>query len=672
MFTGIDEVDWASLRHAYGSAEDVPVLLRGLASADPVERASALDGMYGAVHHQGMVYDSTLACVPFLLALAVEEGVAERGDLVELLVSIGRGRGPAEAALRAEAQVFVVLVGDRDPGVRRAAARGLVRFLDQPARVLGVLRQRISVERDDRVLLALVESLGLFVRRFPAHAAEALDTLLALGTPPYDPGLRLAALGQLAGCAPDLLPADLVPRVVGLLGERSERRRSGLRERDDIDCPDTLTGRLRQLRPSDEEGAQLVRTLHTALGGRVADRIVLLEGQLSAPDSTDRCNGVWMSAGLFREWRADHSALVALVGEQLGAEADRLRDAASSVLGELFHLAAPAADHLHALVIARPDLWTQRWERGAPALGGALKALARSGDPRAAPVLAELLARPAVPDDLGRVIVHLGRSAAPLAPALRYRLGRVPLDSPETSDRAVPLLSALTALADREAVPGVLRLLRGMPDGVRSGQPVVASAVRALDVFGVGAEDVVPVLRALLDSECAGVAAGALWSVEGDASVVLPSLLRELASSDGQRRRVAADVLARVGVSARVASDGLARMVEAECVEERVAGARALWRVTGDAGRVLPVLGSAWTGHPRVRGAVAACLVGMGTAGAPLHDLVTAELAASRRHLARAGGHGSQDVLEDERLLGLCREVVAGGCAESGGKGWRA
>lgn len=669
MFTGIDEVDWASLRHAYGSAEDVPGLLRGLASTDPVERASALDGMYGVVHHQGTVYDSTLACVPFLLELAVEEGVAERGELVELLVGIGRGRGPAEAALRAGAEVFVVLVGDRDPGVRRAAAEGLVRFLDQPARVLDLLRQRITVERDDRVLLALVESLGLFVRRFPAHASEALDTLLALGTPPYDPGLRLAALGQLAGCAPDLLPADLVPRVVGLLGERSERRRSGLHGRDDIDCPDTLAGRLRRLRPSDEEGAQLVRTLHTALGGRLAERIALLEGQLTAPDSTDRCNGVWMSAGLFREWRADHSALVALVGEQLGTEDSRLRDAASSVLGELFHLAAPAADHLHALVIARPDLWTERWERGAPALGGAVKALARSGDPRAAPVLAEVLAGPVVPDDLGRVIVHLGRSAAPLAPALRRRLGRVPLDSPETSDRAVPLLSALTALADREAVPEVLRLLRGVPDGVRSGQQVVASAVRALDVFGVGAEGVVPVLRGLLESDCAGVAAGALWSVEGDAPAVLPSLLRELASPDGQRRRVAADVLARVGVAARVASDGLAGMVAAECVEERVGGARALWRVTGDAERVLPVLRSAWTGHPRMRGAVAACLVGMGAAGAPLHDLVATELAAPRRHLARSGGHGSRDVLEDERLLAVCREMVARGGAAWGGEG---
>ncbi|MGX9885596.1 HEAT repeat domain-containing protein [Streptomyces sp. NPDC002276] len=661
MFTGIDEVDWASLRHAYGSAADVPELLRGLAAEDLAVRAGALDGMYGAVHHQGRVYDSTLACVPFLLALATDEGAAERGELVELLISIGRGHGSAEAVLKAEAEVFVTLVGDRDPGVRRAATEGLVRFLDQPARVLGLLRQRITAERDDRALLALVESLGLFVRRYPAHAVEALVTLLALGVPPHDPGLRLAALGQLAGCAPDLLPADLVPTVVDLLGARSERRRSGLRARDDIDCPDTLAGRLRRLRPSDEEGAQLVRTLHTALDGRVTDRIALLEGQLTAPDSTDRCNGVWLSAGLFREWRGDHSALVALVGEQLGTEDYRLRDAASSVLGELFHLATPAADHLHTLVSARPEQWTQRLERGAPALGGVLKALARSGDPRATPVLAEVLARPVVPDDLGRVIVHLGRSAAPLAPALRHRLGRVPLDAPQTSDRAVPLLSGLTALADREAVPEVLRLLRGMPDGVRFRERVVASAVRALDAFGVVAEDVVPVLRGLLDSECAGVAAGALWSVEGDASAVLPSLLRELAGADGRRRRVAADVLARVGVAGRVASDGLARMVGAECVEERVAGARALWRVTGDAERVLPALRSAWTGHPRVRGAVAACLVGMRAAGAPLHDLVEAELAAPRRHLARSGGHGSQDVLADERLLGMCREVVAGG-----------
>ena len=683
MFTGIDEVDWASLHHAYGSAEDVPGLLRGLASTDPVERAGALDGMYGAVHHQGIVYDSTLACVPFLLALAAGEEVADRGELVELLVGIGRGHAPeetaeagdgsgaADAAVRAGAEVFAVLLGDRDSGVRRAAAEALVRFLDQPARVLGLLRQRITVERDDRVLLALTESVGLFVRRHPAHSSEALDILLMLGTPPYDPGLRLAALGQLAGCAPDLLPADLVPTVVELLGERSEQRRSGRLTWDHPDGPDpdTLAGRLRRLRHSDEEGALLLRTLHTALGGRVGDRIALLEGQLTSPDAADRCNGVWMSAGLFREWRADYAVPVELIGEQLDAGArpllgtavsDRLRDAAVSVLGDLFRLAAPAADHLHTLVTARPDLWVERWERRAPTLGGPLKALARSGDPRATPVLAQVLAQPVVPDDLGRVIVHLGPSAAPLAPALRHLLGRVPLDSPETYDRAVPLLSALTALADREAVPEVLRLLRGMADGVRWRPRVVESAVRALDVFGGGAAGVVPVLRGLLESECAGVAAGALWSAEGDASAVLPVLIRELAGPDAVRRRAAAEVLGRLGASARGAVPGLSRLVEAECVWERTAGACALWRVTGEVEGVLGVLRSAWVEHPGVRGVIAACLADMGAVGAPLYDLVEAELAAPRRHLARSGGHGSQDVLEDERLLEVCREARVG------------
>ncbi|MCG0063477.1 HEAT repeat domain-containing protein, partial [Streptomyces tricolor] len=97
MFTGIDEVDWASLRHAYGSAEDVPGWLRALASADTAERATALDGMFGAVHHEGRVYDSTLACVPFLFALAAREEVPDRGCIVELLVSIGgEGVGGAE------------------------------------------------------------------------------------------------------------------------------------------------------------------------------------------------------------------------------------------------------------------------------------------------------------------------------------------------------------------------------------------------------------------------------------------------------------------------------------------------------------------------------------------------------------------------------------------------
>ncbi|WP_234539231.1 HEAT repeat domain-containing protein [Streptomyces shenzhenensis] len=657
MFTGIDEVDWAALRHAYGTAEDVPGLLRGLASPDAAEREVALDGMYGSVHHQGNVYDSTLACVPFLFALASRPEVPDRGAIVELLVSIGaESAGPrARAAVRAGAAAFVPLAADACPGVRRAAAGALVRFLDGPARVLALLRRRIAVERDEQVLLALIEALGLLVRHRPAQAAGAVALLAAQSGPPYAPTARLAALGQLGLGAPERLPGDLVPTAVRLLRERSERRAAG---GDRVDT-DTLVGRIRRLRPSDEEGSYLLRTLHRALDDRVADRIALLVGQLSSPDPMDRCNAVRMSAGLFRGWRADFTTPVELIGRQLGRGQDQLRDAAVSVLAELFGLAAPAADELHALVTVRPDLWVRTWERGRPSLGGPLKALARSGDPRAVPALSQLLARPVAPAGLGFEIAHLGPAAAPLAPALRHRLGRIDPDSPRAAELAAPLLAALTALKDPVAVPEVLRLLRGAPDGLGAREALVGQAVRALDALGTAARAAAPVLRGLLDTRHAAVAAGALWSAEGEADAVLPVLLRELTLGRSRGARTAAGQLGRLGPAARDALPALHRLAGSGRVGERTAAAEALWRIGGDPEPVLPVFRTAWSENPCTRGAIAGCLAAMGPAGAPLRDLLTAELATARRHTARPGGFGSHDIAQDERLLSDCRQALA-------------
>ncbi|SOD89047.1 HEAT repeat domain-containing protein [Streptomyces sp. Ag109_G2-15] len=657
MFTGIDEVDWASLHHAYGSAEDVPGWLRGLASADAAERQTALDGMYGTVYHEGNVYDSTLACVPFLCSLAGREAVPDRGCIVELLVSIGAESGDARAreAVRADSEVFVSLLGDPDPGVRRAAAGAVVRFLDGPARALDLLRQRIPVERDDRVLLALTEALGLLVRRHPEYSAAALDLLTAQSAPPHDPGLRLAALGQLALGAPDLLPADLVPTAVRLLRDRSARRARV----PEPSGNDTLVGRIRRLRPSDEEGAQLLRTLHTALGGRTGDRIALLTGQLTSPDPMDRCNAVCMSAALFRGWRADCAGPVALIGAQLDTEQDRLRDAAVSVLAELFGLAAPAADDLHALVTARPDLWTHRWERGSPALGGPLKALARTGDRRAVPVLAQVLAGPVVPGGLGHEIAHLGPAAVPLAPALRHHLARVPLDSPAADALATPLLAALRAVGDRHAVPEVLRLLSGAPDGLGARERLVGPAIETLDALGAAAQ-AAPVLRELLHTRHAAAAAGALWSAGDGLSVVLPVLLRELTQGEPGSRRLAARQLGRLGPAARAALPELRRAARSGQARERTSAACALWHIGRDPEPVLPVFRAAWSESPRTRGPIARCLTAMGPAAAPLRDLVTTELTAPRRHTAREGGYGSHDIAVDEALLRTCGEVLSG------------
>ncbi|MET9898853.1 HEAT repeat domain-containing protein [Streptomyces sp. NPDC006446] len=681
MFRGIDEVDWASMEHAYGNAADVPVLLRGLASPRPQERETALDGMYGAVHHQGDVYDSTLASIPFLFSLAGRRELPDRGGIVELLASIGGedsgddlgehgendavpGEDPedpeddnnhamARAAIRAGARVFLDLVADGDAEVRRAVPSALVRFHDEPPRVLALLRERLADETEESVRLALVESLGLFARLYGESAAPAVDRLVSLCATPHEPGLRLAALGQLASCAPDRLPADLVPTVIGLLHTRSQRfRRSVEPTRTSTD---TLIGRLRRMRPADEEGAQLLRTLHKALGARTADRIALIEGQLSSQDTADRCNAVWMSAGLFREWRGAYEEPVALIGEQLGSDEEQLRYAAVSVLEFLFTLAAPAADRLAALVESDPD----SWGCGTATLGRPLKALARSGDARAVPALAEVLRHPVVPNETGYTIGHLGPAAAPLAPLLRERLGAVPLDSPETYSRAAPLLYGLGTLRYAAALPEVLRLLHGTPRELRLRDALMKALARALGAFGAGAHEAIPALRELLTGESGAAAADALWSVEADAEAVLPPLLRALGSErDTGGPRVAAEALGRMGAFAAPALPGLRGLAASTEVWERTAAACALWDISGDPEAVLPVFRAAWRQNPYVRGTVAACLVRMGGAGAPVHDLVRTELASPRRHRARPGGHGSDDVLQDERLLGHCRAAL--------------
>ncbi|MEU1414348.1 HEAT repeat domain-containing protein [Streptomyces sp. NPDC005731] len=671
MFIGIDEVDWASMEHAYGSAEDVPMLLRGLVSRLPDERERALDGMYGAVHHQGDVYDSTLACIPFLFDVMGRTGLPDRGSVVELLASIGGtdlededfpddtdadrpdNYAMARAAVRAGAETFFGLTEDADPQVRRAAAHAVVRFADGPARVFAVLRRRVEREADGSVQTALIEALGCFARLHPRSPLPAVDLLHELYGTLTDPGLRLAALGQLAGRAPERLPKDLVPTVVALLRERSRVPRAP--RTDDRPETDTLVGR--RLRPADQEGSRLLRTLHAALGGRTVDRIALLSGQLTSPDVADRCNAVWMSAGLFREWRGAYEEPVALIGDQLAADDARLREAAVSVLEDLFELAAPAADRLAALVAADPECWVRRWEHGAPTLGGPLRALARTGDPRAIPALAAVLGQETVPHDLGYVVAHLGPEAAGLAGPLRARLRCVPPDSPDVCGHAGTTLHALALLRDPAALPDVLRLLHEVPGDLPRREALTESAVRVLDALA--APEAIPVLRGLLDGECAVPAAAALWSAEGDPEAVLPVLGRELGSGRPHRRRAAAETLGRMGAQARSLVPELSVMTRSDEVWQRTAAACALWRVTGDPDPVLPVLRAAWEENLYTRGTIAECLAGMGRAGEPVHDLLRTEVAAPRRHRARTGGYGSHDVLEDERLLRVCREALS-------------
>ncbi|MGW5669394.1 hypothetical protein [Micromonospora sp. NPDC003776] len=87
----LDEIDWSTLTHAYGSAEDVPDLLRALASPDEQVRADAQYELYGNIYHQGTRFEATAYAVPYLLHLVGDPLTRDRADLIMLLASLATG-----------------------------------------------------------------------------------------------------------------------------------------------------------------------------------------------------------------------------------------------------------------------------------------------------------------------------------------------------------------------------------------------------------------------------------------------------------------------------------------------------------------------------------------------------------------------------------------------------
>ncbi|WP_188190373.1 hypothetical protein [Nonomuraea sp. SYSU D8015] len=230
LFAGLDAVRWSRMRHAYGSARDVPDLLRGLADPDPAVREQALDDMYGAVHHQGDVYPCTVAAIPFLLRIVERPGLPGRAEVVELVASIGSAADPtglsgpyrkADEAVAAASPLWARLLDDEDPRVREATAGVLLAGADEA--VLARLAGRLAVEDDHGVRAAIVRAAGVLARR-PEHAADTRAWLARTLEEERDPRLRLGLLAELAAL-PDTRLDLPVAEVLDLINAAYEGRR---------------------------------------------------------------------------------------------------------------------------------------------------------------------------------------------------------------------------------------------------------------------------------------------------------------------------------------------------------------------------------------------------------------------------------------------------------------
>ncbi|WP_433463850.1 HEAT repeat domain-containing protein [Spirillospora sp. CA-128828] len=244
---GLDDIDWAGLHHAYGSAEDVPDLLRALSSSDEDERNAALGELFTNIHHQGNRYSASAAAVPFLLALASDPGTPERTWPLYLAVALAigfdeshlpsgvditawrdevarpRSTGLAEEArrpdgwaaglaaydaVRAGLPTVLDLLGDQDSEVRAAAAYAAGWFPEEAAAALPALGALLDVEEDPNVVAHALVSGGLLdgrtlIPRLRRHLAGAEPL------PRWAAAIALARLGaadapviaELAACS---------------------------------------------------------------------------------------------------------------------------------------------------------------------------------------------------------------------------------------------------------------------------------------------------------------------------------------------------------------------------------------------------------------------------------------------------------------------------------------
>ncbi|MFF1795374.1 HEAT repeat domain-containing protein [Kitasatospora sp. NPDC058263] len=712
-FDGADHIDWSSMGHAYGPADDVPLWLEQMASPDSVVREKAFSSFYNSALHQGSVYESTVASLPFLATLANDSGTPDRAAVVGLLVSIGRSAlerlsfvdedglsnydpsvdepfpdADAMLQLRERGDDFVRQAADPDPRVRQAAVPALGMFLDNTERAFALLRERLAAENGTVERLLVIEAAATLAQRLPTALGPVTAWLTALATDPaLDADIRLAAIVHRAACTPEAIDTCLVPTAIGLLQQLTPEPEpgDGAAEADsEVGARPTDCGQCGCLNtaaePAPDQGAspqlaaifddldrhgrihapttELLTTLHRALDARVPERTALLIAQLRSPDRATRHDAITMTWDLIRSWRGDHTGLVLALADNLRPDDPYTAAEAAETLGKLpTALAQPAREALAALVEAHrttscPNVWAARHPLLRRAHQQAVTALAGLSDERALPSL--LTALDTGTDDWRALQVagHLPQAAGELLPRITRLLADADLSSWPWGS-APTLMAALGKLGGPAAVPA---LTTALVTALEQGHwRTAGAALYNLGSIGTGATAALAVIRPIADAEDPALrfaATKALWDIEGDPGDTVPRLTALL---DTGKDQDAADLLGRIGAPAGEALPRLRQMLEGGHPVTRVCAAAAIYDIGGPAqvGTVLPVLLETWEENSTTVGRVLDCLQRMGPSAAPALPLIHAELA-----LARRGGGYFGSIADDEDLQHAGRAVI--------------
>jgi hypothetical protein len=89
----LNDVPWAQLQDAYGSAADVPNQIRALVEEDAEARNAAFESLFSSIWHQGTVCEATIHALRFIIEILRTDSCPDRNSVVLLVSCIIAGHG---------------------------------------------------------------------------------------------------------------------------------------------------------------------------------------------------------------------------------------------------------------------------------------------------------------------------------------------------------------------------------------------------------------------------------------------------------------------------------------------------------------------------------------------------------------------------------------------------
>jgi hypothetical protein len=601
VLIGIDDVDWAALDGAYGPCTEAPGILRGLASSDPDVAAEAVFEFASSIWHQGTVYPVTAEVVPFLIELAVTDGVHRRAGLLRTLGALcdpdltsGGQQWMVRAAVAVHSGPLLPLLDDPDPEIRLHAAYAAAW---SGPHAYDTLRRRWETETHPAVRASVLSGLAHLE---PAATAPLVEA--ALHDP--SPGMRTAAATTLARSGRPIPPGALEP-----VGE-------AFAVAGDDDSP--WAG----FRPAWE-------TVFAAAGPEDAAALAAPMARAAAPGARSRL--LHAIGRRFGHSRSSVPVLLPLVGQLLAdPEAEVRSDAAAAALaaGEAAAVlldddraadgllgVARSGDRCALRLLVRlghpgyPEALAAAWSAGAA--HDVLDGVGAPFDPAALAAVRRLLIAPAIGAPAAAAPPTADDGAVPSSATGSGSASQPPAAAdPWTAEPAGAWRAGLIRLlgswgpAAADAVPEIVAALHDHPD----------VAVPALAAIGPAASPAVPLLTTLavggdiraghavleLTGEADPLVAAAAAILPGDVVTDSPGG-RSAAGSPARaieplRLTHYLGLIADAGTAAAPLLPALTRLLTGTAADDhwprraQVAAARAVWRATGDAEPVLSTL----------------------------------------------------------------------------------